>query len=81
MTKNLNIKDHATVILTDCGMKIIDEHRQKIEKNTNLKFDFTLSYDENGKYTTELWHLMFLFGKHMTMTSPQVFKDNKIQIE
>ena len=79
MNKNINCR--VSVILTDFGKNILDEHRTEIQKYIPLKFDLTLKYDENGKYTTELWHLMFLFGKYMTQSQKQIFKDNIIKYE
>lgn len=77
----LNINDKATVILTDFGKTIVDNHKKDIEEKTRLKIENILSYDENGKYTTELWYLMFIFGKYMTMSQKQVFVNSKIYFE
>lgn len=76
----MKINNKVTVILTDFGKKIIDEHRSKLETDMKIKFDLTLSYDENGRYTTELSHLMFLFGRYMTLSCKPVFNNNEIHI-
>ena len=77
----MNINDKVTVVLTEYGQVILNSHREKLESEMRLKFNLTLKCDENGKYTTELWHLMFLFGQYMTMSSSQVFVNNQIHIK
>jgi hypothetical protein len=75
---DININDEVTVILTEYGISVLQNYKKNLEQYTDLKFEFTLTQDINGKYTTELWNLMFIFGQHMSMSLPQVFLHNKI---
>ena len=77
--EDININDQVTVILTDHGKQILKEYKEHLESVVDFKFNFTLDPDSKGRYTTELWNLMFIFGKHMSMTQPQIFKNNNIK--
>jgi len=84
MHKNIDINEMATVILTNYGQKILNNYRECLQShtdNTELKASLNSSYccDKNGKYTTEIWQLMFIFGQDMQ--SENIFLHNKIYIK
>ena len=74
----INLNTRVTVILTEHGKNVLDKHRKNLEKNGNTDLKSLFSCDENGKFTIELWDLMYIFGKSMYMGSEQVFLHNKI---
>lgn len=83
MEDNININDTVTVILTDYGQQVLADYKAHLENqlmkdNLILKVGLESMYscDKNGKYTTELWQLMFIFGQDMQ--SAQMFNHNKI---
>jgi len=74
----MNINDEVIVILTDYGKEILDNYKKNIEKQVNFKYTSSfLNYDENGKYKTQMWNLMFIFGKHI-YSGKQIFLHNQI---
>ncbi len=84
--KKIDINDTVTVILTDFGIKVLNNYREHLEKqlqkdNLTLKVSLKSMYccDENGRYSTELWQLMFIFGQDIS--SEQIFLHNNIYIE
>lgn len=79
--KSININDEVEVILTDFGKQILDNYRTKIEQKIKLSLDSPfLHYDENGKYMTQMWNLMEVFGNHM-YSGKQIFLQNKIYLK
>lgn len=76
----MNLMDIVSVELTNYGKIILDNYRNNLEKQMNLKFEFTLSYDENGRYITEMWNLMSIFGKYITDKKDEIFKIGQIRI-
>ena len=76
----MNINDQATVILTKHGQDILYNYRTNLEKRCKVEFKSIYQCDQNGKYTTELWVIMNIFGQYMYMGSEQVFVNNQIYI-
>jgi len=77
----ININQTGTVTLTTYGKNILDGYRMAVEKATNHEMKFILGYDEEGKYSTELWSISHIFGKYLYNGAEQVFHKNIIQIE
>lgn len=76
--ESINLNNEVEVILTDFGRQILDNYRTKTEQQ--IKMSLTSSFlrcDENGKYITQLWTLMEVFGNHM-YSGIQIFNQNKI---
>jgi hypothetical protein len=72
-----NINDMATVFLTPEGRKVI----RKYYGETGREYLDRRIDKRTGKYTTELWFIMHVFGSSIYMGGPQMFKGNKIKIE
>jgi hypothetical protein len=72
-----NINDMATVFLTPEGREVIRKYydgeagREYLDKRIDKR---------TGKYTTELWHIMHVFGCSVYMGGKQMFKNNEIKI-
>lgn len=77
----LNINRTGTVTLTTQGKNILDKYRTTVEKETNRDLKTILQYDGDGKYSTELWNLMNIFGEHLYNGSELVFHKNIIDME
>ena len=78
--KSINLNDEVEVILTDYGKEILDKYRTKVEQEINLSMKSSfLSCDENGKYVTQMWNLMEVFGRHM-YSGKLIFNQNSIYI-
>jgi hypothetical protein len=76
--KSISLNDEVEVILTDFGRQILDNYRTKMEQEIKLSLESSfLNCDENGKYLTQMWNLMEVFGNHM-YSGIQIFYQNKI---
>ncbi len=76
-----NINDRATIYLTEYGEQILDNYRLKKERETHIDLKSILSYDKSGKFSSELWNVMSIFGEHFFNGAKQIFQDNEINIE
>lgn len=76
----MNINDKVSVKLTKYGKQVLKEYRTSLEKDSRLEFTH-LQPNEEGIYSSELWDIMYLFGKYMYMGADQVFVKNEIIIK
>lgn len=68
--RNININIMVRVKLTEHGVNFVKRYK---ENRYLLK-------DDSNEMTTELWHLMQIFGDALHMTGPQFFINNNITL-
>lgn len=77
---NVNTNQICSVILTVHGKKILDNHWLNVRGILHHERPTFLQYDGDGKYSSELWNIMSIFGKHLYNGGNQLFHDNIISI-
>ena len=80
--KTLNLNDIIKVKLTDAGMDIYYHHWDEFNARCGQEI-IKPSYpivDEDGFVKFQLWYFMEIYGRHMSLTSPQFIEDNNIYI-
>lgn len=83
MSKAINLNAKTTVKLNDIGLKIyqdyIDSLYDKIPEENRHKFNLNLL--KNNTYTSQLWDIIHIFGKHLFIGKDTPFTDNCIHVE
>lgn len=76
----LNMNESVKVKITDFGIKVLkqrhDELNEKIKARGGKGTKFELKLDEDGYYTTQLWHLMNIFGEYAGLAAEPPFDIN-----
>jgi len=82
MTTIHNLNDRATVTLTAEGAAAANAHYDKVFANLPARAQSVKPhYHEGATLSTELWHLMQVFGKSLLVGGPNLFKDNRVAIK
>lgn len=74
-----NVNDEVGLTLTDKGIVVLVNHLNKYcESNPKIKAtttdDIISRLDEEGLYWIQMWYMMQVFGPHIGMCSPILFK-------
>ena len=76
---DFNLNEYVKVQLTDHGRAIHKKWFEDVWTDTKFSLAPAIKYsppteDENGWSKWQLWHLMEIFGKHIGMGKPNVFR-------
>lgn len=73
-----NLNAIASVELTDVGLQVYRLHYQGLGLDSS---PYEEKYIKNSMLTTELWHIMEIFGPHIYQGCEVPFKNNQIIVE
>lgn len=76
----ININQTCTVTLTTHGKNILDNYWLSVKRTLNQERPTFLQCDSEGNYSSELWNIMSIFGKHLYNGGDQLFHENIINI-
>ena len=71
-----NINETVKVVLTKKGAEILNDFYEHMPLFAIPKE----KYKEDDEYSTEMWHLFNIFGKHIFLGCDIPFKDNVVEI-
>ena len=75
---NYNLNAIASVELTNVGLQVYRLYYHKLGLDPS---PYEEKYIKNDMLTTELWHIMEIFGPHLYQGCEIPFKNNQIIIE
>lgn len=77
MKFKVNANTAVKVTLTESGLDILKSNHETVNKMlTDVGMEtqpFSITIDEDGYFTTQLWLLMQTFGPHISMIKPSPF--------
>ena len=77
MQVKLNLNDRVTVTLTEAGRQTLSGYYDALKLPPQYRLP---GIGVDGRFSTELWDLMQIFGVRIFMGGPQLFKENIVEM-